>query len=433
MDTGRCCADNVWAGNRGAEFWGSRPAGVVLNSSGDVIGNKQPAQNFLIYWDGDLERELLDNIYITKMTGQNEIQSIFTANGCASNNSTKAVPCMTGDLFGDWREELVLRTEDNSKLRIWCTTTPTEYRITTLMHDMQYRMQNGCQQSSYNQPPHPSFYLGSEAPLPARPNIKLNKAEPVYINGTYVKNMTVKDIANQDGWKLSDQPAAVGSTVFGDRDYTYITMPEKLLGAEVIETACNSKNTDADLAEFTAAKDMITYVLLDTRVEQNGAVPAWLSGWQRTDLTAATSNDVTFAVYEKAVVKDDVITLGTNNMTGAVVNYTVMFGEAAPAETTTSEPVITTTEVPATTEPPAAVTTEAAATTAAPAGPTMLGDVDLSGEVDVSDAVLLARFLVGDKVDVKDAGQANADFNEDHKTDDKDVFAIVRWIAGYRD
>ena len=173
-DTGRCCADNVWAGNKGAEFWGSRPAGVVLNSKGETIGSKQPSQNFLIYWDGDLERELLDDINITKMTGQNAITTLLTASGCASNNGTKAVPCLTADLFGDWREELVLRTDDNKKLRVWCTTAETEVRLTTLMHDMQYRMQNGCQQSSYNQPPHVSYYLSSDAPLPERPNVVIN-------------------------------------------------------------------------------------------------------------------------------------------------------------------------------------------------------------------------------------------------------------------
>ena len=100
-------------------------------------------------------------------------QTILTASGCASNNSTKAVPCLTADILGDWREELILRTEDNSKLRVWCTNTESKYRLTTLMHDMQYRMQTGCEQSSYNQPPHPSFYLGTEAQLPERPNVKL--------------------------------------------------------------------------------------------------------------------------------------------------------------------------------------------------------------------------------------------------------------------
>jgi lysophospholipase L1-like esterase len=45
------------------------------------------------------------------------------------------------------------------------------------MHDTQYRAQNCCQQSAYNQPPHASFYLGSDAALPERPNVKVLGAE----------------------------------------------------------------------------------------------------------------------------------------------------------------------------------------------------------------------------------------------------------------
>ncbi|MBQ6251008.1 RICIN domain-containing protein [Ruminococcus sp.] len=172
-DTGRCAADNIWAGNKGAEFWGAAD-GNVYDSAGKKIGGTKPAQNFFIYWDGDLEREILDGNKISKMTGANKIDRIFTANGCGSNNSSKSVPCMTADLFGDWREELIMRTDDNSKLRIWCTADTTKVRLTTLMHDMQYRAQNCCQQSAYNQPPHVSCYLGSDAPLPARPKVLLN-------------------------------------------------------------------------------------------------------------------------------------------------------------------------------------------------------------------------------------------------------------------
>ena len=172
-DTGRCAADNIYAGNKGAEFWGATDNNVY-DQTGKKIGGTKPAQNFFIYWDGDLEREILDGNKISKMTGANKIDRIFTANGCKSNNGSKSVPCLTADLFGDWREELVLGTDDGTKLRIWCTTSETKVRLTTLMHDMQYRMQAGCEQSCYNQPPHTSFYLGSDTPLPTRPKVKLN-------------------------------------------------------------------------------------------------------------------------------------------------------------------------------------------------------------------------------------------------------------------
>ena len=354
-DTGRCCADNIIAGNSGAEFWGSRPAYNVYDVSGKQIGSKQPSTNFLIYWDGDLERELLDDIYITDAKGVDQYQTIFTASGCASNNGTKAVPCLTADLFGDWREELVLRTEDNSKLRVWCTNTETKYRITTLMHDMQYRMQCGCQQSSYNQPPHTSFYLGTEAQLPARPNVKLNNTPPEPVNGKLVKNLLVKDSANSGAWKLMESNKT-GGAIYGDRDFTYTALPAELENCEYIMTACNSKNTDSDLAEFTAAEKAEVYVLVDTREEAAGLVPSWLSSYTRTDLTAKSSNDVDFAAYKKTVQAGEKVVLGTNGMSGNVINYTVFLKKPEIVTATTTTTSVTTTTMTTTTEPEVTIT-----------------------------------------------------------------------------
>ena len=79
----------------------------------------------------------------------------------------------SADIFGDWREELIVRASDGKSVRIYCTPYETDYRITTLMHDIQYRTQVAGQNIAYNQPPHPSFYLGSDQNLPARPLIKI--------------------------------------------------------------------------------------------------------------------------------------------------------------------------------------------------------------------------------------------------------------------
>ena len=98
----------------------------------------RPAQNFLVHWDGDLERELLDGNTITKIGSDKKIKTVMTADGCVSNNSTKSTPCLTADILGDWREEVVLRTSDNKSLRIYCTPSTTTHRITTLMHDTHY-------------------------------------------------------------------------------------------------------------------------------------------------------------------------------------------------------------------------------------------------------------------------------------------------------
>ena len=388
-DTGRCCADNIISGNSGAEFWGSRPANAVFDVSGKQIGNKWPATNFLIYWDGDLERELLDDITITDGAAINNYPTIFTATGCASNNGTKAVPCLTADLFGDWREELILRTDDNSKLRVWCTNTETQYRITTLMHDMQYRMQCGCQQSSYNQPPHPSFYLGTEAPLPAKPDVKMNNTPPEPVNGRLVKNLIVKDYTNSASWKLIESNTT-GGLIYGDRDFTYTELASRLQNCEYIMTACNSKNTDSDLAEFTAGAETEVYVLVDTREEAANLVPSWLGSYTRTDLTAKSSNDVDFVAYKKTVQAGEKVVLGTNGMTGNVINYTVFVREPEIITTTTTT-TTTTTETTTTTTTTSETTTT---TTTAPVITDRLwGDTNCDEKIELADAILIMQAL----------------------------------------
>jgi hypothetical protein len=88
-----------------------------------------------------------------------------------SNNSTKSTPSLSGDLFGDWREEVVLPTSDDRALRIYATTFTTDRRIVTLMHNPQYRVAVAWQNTAYNQPPHPSFFIGDGMSTPPWPNI----------------------------------------------------------------------------------------------------------------------------------------------------------------------------------------------------------------------------------------------------------------------
>jgi rhamnogalacturonan endolyase len=128
--------------------------------------------NFAIWWDGDLLRELLDGNRIFKWEWRKgELNTILTADGCSANNGTKATPVLSVDIFGDWREEVILRTTDNQSLRVYTTTIPTDYRFYTLMHDLQYRLSIAWQNVAYNQPPHPSFFIGDGKAKPPRPAI----------------------------------------------------------------------------------------------------------------------------------------------------------------------------------------------------------------------------------------------------------------------
>lgn len=165
-DVGRGVAENIDADNPGAEMWFSGSNGL-LNLKGKKIGPNPSSTNFLCWWDGDLTRELLNGNGIDKY----KAGRIFTATGCSSNNGTKSTPALSADILGDWREEVILRTTDNKELRIFTTTIPTEHKLYTLMHDPQYRMAIAWQNVAYNQPPHPSFYIGEDMKPAPRPNI----------------------------------------------------------------------------------------------------------------------------------------------------------------------------------------------------------------------------------------------------------------------
>ena len=119
--------------------------------------------NFRIYWDGDLLEETFNGTGTRNSTGRiykpSTGSTIATLAGSLTNNDTKSTPCYQGDLFGDWREEVMMRTADN-KIRIYTTTIPTEWRNYTLWHDHQYRNAMVWQMCGYNQPPHTSYFLG---------------------------------------------------------------------------------------------------------------------------------------------------------------------------------------------------------------------------------------------------------------------------------
>ncbi|SDD91639.1 rhamnogalacturonan lyase [Pedobacter soli] len=167
-DVGRGVADNIDPTRVGAQMWWSGANGLY-DIKGNRIGNQPRSTNFLIYWDDDLSRELLDANHIDKYNGGR----LFTAEGCVSNNGTKSTPALSADIFGDWREELILRAYDNQSLRIYTTVIPTEYRNYTLMHDPQYRLSIAWQNDGYNQPPHTGFYFGYGMQKAPKPNIVL--------------------------------------------------------------------------------------------------------------------------------------------------------------------------------------------------------------------------------------------------------------------
>ncbi len=159
-DVGRGVSADLDSNFYGMECWGGTDG---LRSGTNVrAGDSPSSSNHVVWWDGDLLRELLNDNNISKY-GEGVV---LLADGCSSNNGTKANPSLQADLFGDWREEVIWRTSDNNNLRIYTTTDLTEYRIKTLMHDPVYRLGIAWQNVAYNQPPHTGFFLGHSMFIP---------------------------------------------------------------------------------------------------------------------------------------------------------------------------------------------------------------------------------------------------------------------------
>ncbi len=182
---GRGVAGDIYAGNAGAEFWGSGPGMTNLfNASGASIGRTPGSANFLVWWDSDTVRELLDSNHVDKY-GTSADTRLLTGSGVTSNNGTKSTPALSGDVLGDWREEVIWRTTDNTALRIYTTTNVATNRLYTFLHDPQYRVALAWQNVAYNQPPHPSFFVGANMSSPPVPNITIVGGNPPVTEDTY--------------------------------------------------------------------------------------------------------------------------------------------------------------------------------------------------------------------------------------------------------
>lgn len=182
-DTGRGMLANVTP-SPGYELWTStggtdqegKLTKALYNAYGEIVAQKRPTvQTWSAYWDGDLLSELPDSnpaggadksglpMGVHKYNWETqETETIASFAGTLTNNSTKNNPCLSADILGDWREEILVRCADNEELRIYMTNIPTDYTIYTLMQDSVYRNSVANQNTTYNQPTHTSFYLGED-------------------------------------------------------------------------------------------------------------------------------------------------------------------------------------------------------------------------------------------------------------------------------
>lgn len=223
-DNGRGLAADIDSTNRGFEMW-SGASGGVRTVNGTLLSAVKPSYNFRIYFDGDLQDELLDATGGGGSGGKLEkwnstikqverFLSFYNINGSTLNNYTKANPCIAADIFGDWREEFIVRNStDPSVVNIIVTNYETPHRVYTLMHDRQYRESVAWQNVGYNQPPHLSYYLpdfvGENLKKPEISVVATSSNAPASIEFAATFEASEPD-ANSSGYVESDHAGFLG-------------------------------------------------------------------------------------------------------------------------------------------------------------------------------------------------------------------------------
>ena len=159
-DMGRCAVADIDPDSPGCEMWWYQ--GNAHSPKGDDLGYSGMSTNMAIWFDGTLNRQLYDRSTIN--APRNSKGRVFTVYRyeVTTINSTKSNPNFYGDIWGDWREELIQVTSDFSELRIFTTWYPTEYKFPYLMSDHVYAMSALNQNIGYNMPTETGYYLGSD-------------------------------------------------------------------------------------------------------------------------------------------------------------------------------------------------------------------------------------------------------------------------------
>lgn len=192
-DDGRCMAGNFSNEWPGCQVVSARTGGLISSVSCDWLASQDGSvsMNQRLYWDGDLLEETFDYSNMSSdgyaygerpNVRKYQWKQYWEFEDCYTNNSTKGHPCLTSDILGDWREEVLLRTTDG-KLRIYTTTEPTQWREPSLWYDHQYRQGMLWESQGYNQPPHTSFFLGELEGYTQAPPPLTNRGKKVIEDG----------------------------------------------------------------------------------------------------------------------------------------------------------------------------------------------------------------------------------------------------------
>ena len=177
-DVGRCIVADVDPDSPDFEYWSSTQEGMFSCNGTGLVSTTYPTgiangvmYNVAIYWSGQSTREMYDRTCIVSYkdnpdvnkTNKKRLLSFKDAYGTNDgNHGTKYNPCYYGDFLGDYREEVILGSNDNKSIYIFSTNHPTTHRLPHLMTDHNYDMSQAMQNMGYNQGTNLGYYVGAE-------------------------------------------------------------------------------------------------------------------------------------------------------------------------------------------------------------------------------------------------------------------------------
>jgi rhamnogalacturonan endolyase len=282
-DVGRGVTMDIDPRYPGNESWAS--VGGLYTAKGALISNAKPNSiNFSVFWDADLLSEQLNNTMINKWNynAGTDTRLLTAYNyGAASNNTTKATPGLSADIFGDWREEVIWRMDNNYQLIIFSTTAVTTNKLRTLMHDSQYRQEVARQNVAYNQPPHTSFFMGDGMATPPAPSLHFVGKNP---------NATAP--ASSSSSVASSKSSSVAPVSSSSKSSAASSKVSSSVSSAVASSAASSKSTSS----IASAGGKCTYIVSNEwntgftgaiRITNNGssAINGWSVKWSYTDGT----------------------------------------------------------------------------------------------------------------------------------------------------
>lgn len=134
----------------------------LFTAKGELIGsgNEVPPCTNWVFWDADKLREAV--VPSGSSTGMRRFEArehaVTKYRGDTLISGIRGSVMMIADLYGDWREELVMAIP--GELRIYSTAIPATDRRACLMQDPLYRSDVAHRSMGYPQAPVTTYYLG---------------------------------------------------------------------------------------------------------------------------------------------------------------------------------------------------------------------------------------------------------------------------------